>query len=209
MKKQRGRPPVRPKPISAARPAAGRAPQSSAQPAPVQSKLPWWQVLRAWLFRPIALFYAIGLALLNLLQAVAPLWPGVAIATGANLDPSQQFGTAFLVTNSGKLPLHDLTFACALVGGSMRIGRLAMTDSLRPVPRLDPAEAASRNCFAVSEGIEGAVLRIQVRYHWPFINRTETKTAYFSTQQTSSGFVMTPEPTPPSEPPAIFPIGNL
>lgn len=153
-------------------------------------------------------FWAFGGPALSLLGAAAYWWPSVAIATGVNLDPTQDFQTQFVVTNTGHVPVHEVSFVCALVGNRASVGHLSTGPSLSPIETLRPGEPASRGCFTASLSIDGPMLRVDAYYKWPIIGQTVRARAYFAVKKGSAGAFLVPEAAPSVEPPALISVGK-
>jgi hypothetical protein len=153
-------------------------------------------------------FWSFAGPILTLIAAAAYWLPSVTLATGVNLDPKQDFQTQFVVTNSGHLPIYDVTFACSLVGNQGSIGELQVGgNTLAPIPSLKPGEPASRGCFQKSLSINGPILKVDAYYRWPFIGRIATATAYFALRHGANGTALVPEATPASALPTLLRIG--
>lgn len=145
---------------------------------------------------------------MTLLGAGAYWWPSVGLATGINLDPSQDFQTQFVITNTGHVPVHDVSFVCTLVGSQANIGDLQSGPRPAPISTLKPGEPASRGCFAKSLNIDGPMLRVDAYYRWPIINRIVSTRSYFAVRRGASGKFLVPEATPSPEPSTLYQIGR-
>lgn len=135
--------------------------------------------------------------------------PSIAISTGARLDPNQNFLTQFVVTNTGNVPIHDVSFVCELVGDEMTLGELGtQANGLSPIATLIPGEPSSRGCFSRSIGVDGPMLRVTAYYRWPLIGMVASKRAYFSVRRGADGAFLVPEAAPSPEPKAIVRVGR-
>ncbi|GJE65758.1 hypothetical protein LNAOJCKE_2971 [Methylorubrum aminovorans] len=147
--------------------------------------------------------------LITILGLMNYYWPSISIASGVNLDPKQDFQTQFVVTNTGNVPVHGVSFACALVGHRVSIGKLVGGgNTLSPIATLTPGEPASRGCFTKSLSIDGPLLKVTTYYRWPLIGAIASKHAYFSAQRGTDGVFLVPEAAPSPEPPTLLRIGD-
>lgn len=178
-------------------PTAGR----KAPPAGQETKLTFLSVWKD--------FWSFVGPILTVVGLLNYYWPSISISTGARLDPKQDFQTQFVVTNTGNVPIHDVYFACALVGGSMTVGELLMDEAnLAPIATLIPGEPSSRGCFSKSLDINGPMLRVTAYYRWPLIGMVASKRTYFSARRGADGVFLVPEAAPSPEPTAIIGVGG-
>jgi hypothetical protein len=131
------------------------------------------------------------------IAALSTAWsfqPDLSIATSTNVDPAQTFATEFAVTNTGKVLVRNLRFACALKGSAISMGFLRIgSDTIAPVENLPKGQTVTRGCFKESRDIVGASLLVTVNYDWPILPITGTKATLFVPVKTTSGFVMVPD----------------
>jgi hypothetical protein len=126
-------------------------------------------------------------------------WPSVTITTGVNLSPREIFQTQFIVTNTGHMSVYNVSFRCALVGTSLKVGVVSTGNDLAKIPELLPNHPASRGCFGRSLIENGPWLKVSADYKWPLIGLVSTETAFFSAKATDKGEVqLVPEAAPPS-----------
>jgi hypothetical protein len=135
--------------------------------------------------------------------------PTIAITSGSTLDPSQVFGTMFVVTNTGRIPVHNVHFTCSIHAISNKIFVQNLTSEgkkVAPIDILPPSVPISRVCFTKSLLNGETMQKVVVHYTWPIIGATDSETAWFSSQRGASGSVLTREVNPSSEPPALMQI---
>jgi hypothetical protein len=154
-------------------------------------------------------FWVYAGPLLTLVGLWAYWTPSISLVPGVNLDPSQEFQSQFLVTNTGHVAVNNLTFTCSLMGKKMGVAELNMSagDTLAPVAILKPGNFASRGCFTKSLVVGGPILKIVAHYRWPLVGNSDSATAYFSVREGSSGVFLVPEGAPSPEPPTLLSVG--
>jgi len=101
----------------------------------------------------------------------------------------------FAVTNTGRVPVRNLRFTCALRGQAVFIGSLR-PGNIEPARDLPKGQTITRGCFSESNDIRGASLWVDVTYDWPLLPISATKSVSFVPLKTTAGFVMVPDYQP-------------
>jgi hypothetical protein len=140
-------------------------------------------------------FWAVCGPVLSVIGTLFLLMPQISIDASVNLDPSQPLATQFIVANRGRVPIHDLSFACGIGRGPVYIGQLTVSSStLLPVEVLPAGASVTRGCAVSSANIEGnLIVTVTASFRWPIIGLKDSQTAQFSIRRGAPGFFMVPE----------------
>jgi hypothetical protein len=125
--------------------------------------------------------------------------PSISIATGATIDPHQIYSTIILITNTGRVPVYDLSFGCGIGSGSDPKAGFTVLNSnpsinksdLRPMSRLSSGQVASKSC-AVGEVSGNTGLTFIVHFTWPLIGYKDQRSAVFEVKEGPSGYFLLP-----------------
>jgi hypothetical protein len=152
----------------------------------------WWKALWA-LFGPI---FAV-------ITFYSNFTPAISIAPGPNLDRTQSYFTQILITNTGHLPVYDVSFACGFgaSSGTVHIGRIDhSTQNIAPVQRLSPGQSTTKDCAVASDVQGDANLTFTISYKWPLIGWLsgwqESKSAKFDVKEGRDGHFLVPSASP-------------
>jgi hypothetical protein len=127
------------------------------------------------------------------------LWPQVQIEPSANLDPAQALATQFKITNTGHVPVYNVTFRCEY-GFPLRAGHSGLDvagTAIAPIPALLAGHTVTRSCADSSADVGTPNMRITVLYEWPIIGRADTIPAFFRVVRSDVGFFLLPDEMPP------------
>jgi hypothetical protein len=153
-----------------------------------------------------------GWAFLGPIVGLITFWynftPSLMISAGSNIDKTQRYSTQVIITNTGRVPIYDLTFTCGFIfltegqvwGKHMKFD----IQDKSPVPRLNPGEPIGKACASQSEleGNAGLGLSFKVNFRWPFIGYwpliggQDSKTAFFEVKSGHEGYFLVPSGSP-------------
>jgi hypothetical protein len=151
----------------------------------------WWKALWA-LFGPI----------FALITFYSNFTPAISIVPGSNLDGTQSYFTQILITNTGRVPVYDLAFACGFGtnSGTVHIGRIEhSTNNIAPVQRLSPGQSTTKDCAVASDVRGDANLTFTIVYKWPLIGWLlgwQAKSAKFDVKEGRDGHFLVPSASP-------------
>lgn len=153
-----------------------------------------------WAQKPTA-WFAVASAILNLVQAGWKYKPDILIAPAASIDQADALGTEFSFTNTGILPLENLTFGC-LLKPNMRFENNA--PGQQAVSKLPSRKTVTRNCsvhllsgpFRLQiDHPESLRLQVYVKYKIPYVGWEMQSAADFSVRKSvgQSSYVLVPD----------------
>lgn len=127
--------------------------------------------------------------------------PAIAIGPSVNLDKAQTYSTQILITNTGRVPVYDLTFSCLFGGptGRMDVYRLgddSEPDDLAPVQRLAAGQPITKACATTSDVGGNNQLTFVVNFKWPLIGYRDSRTAFFEIKEGREGHFLLPSGSP-------------
>jgi hypothetical protein len=129
--------------------------------------------------------------------ALAIAWrPLITIEPSVNLDTSEPLGMQFKITNSGKLPLSDVSFGCLFNMPPMITNNLAFGGrGQEPVKWFPSNQSVTRGCSNAVTGLHSnAAIDMIVYFHWPYIGMPDHARAHFTTRRSRTGeFVLVPD----------------
>jgi hypothetical protein len=124
--------------------------------------------------------------------------PAISIAPGVNIDKTQTFSTQLLVTNTGRVPVYNLTFSCGFGSSNLMVIKHLEThiQDIAPIPKLIAGQSVSKACAYRSEMFGNLRLNFTVTFEWPIIGATDTKTASFIVKEGPDGYFLLPSGMP-------------
>jgi hypothetical protein len=127
--------------------------------------------------------------------------PAISITPGPNLDKTQTYSTQIFITNTGKVPVYDLSFSCVFGGatGRMDVRNLAddsQPDDLAPVQRLAAGQPITKACATTSDVGGNNRLTFVVNFKWPLIGYRDSRAAVFDVKEGPEGHFLLPSGSP-------------
>ena len=211
MRKNQNRAIIRAKARATAKQRQAKDRASSQPPAQAQPPRREWPSWLGWLFRPIALLWALGLAMLNLIQAGVPYLPHISIQASINLNFKDPLATQFVFTNTGILPVYDLKFGCIIDPGNSIVREAE--PGQEPVATLAAGAPVTRDCafrsfldprgqtpfLMILSKPAQTVLRPFVEFTWPIIGRKDRVEARYTSKpnRDTGGYSLVPNASDP------------
>jgi hypothetical protein len=126
------------------------------------------------------------------------LWPQVQIEPSAHLDPAKPLATQFKITNTGRIPVYNVTFRCEY-GFPLRFEHSGLDvpgTELSPIPLLRPGQPATRSCAAPDSDAGTPGIRATAMYEWPIIKKADAVPAFFRVVKGQSSYFLLPDEAP-------------
>lgn len=141
-------------------------------------------------------FWATFLAIAAILGFAATLYsfaPIVSITTSSSLNPNHPFGTIFVVTNDGWLPINSVEYFCGFINvtteNNIRVQRITV-GPFEATPKLRNKESHNIPCryneinrLTGGAPVKSAEVVITVSYRPSFVIWRRTKEACFATER--------------------------
>jgi hypothetical protein len=139
--------------------------------------------------------WAIAGPAITLISFAYFLWPEVRIEPSANLDPSKPLATHFRITNTGHVPVYNVTFDCNLGGGpgTTSISGLRADPLVFQHVRILPA--GKDIDLACATSAEGQIpnMSIVAHFEWPLIGHSDKHLAFFKIVRGRDGYFLLPD----------------